>query len=435
MLTDKREDRTEVIYLADSVLTIGAGIAGISTAIELARRGIHVDLVEEKSTTGGHAASYCCKATDRCHKCYACLVADRVNKVKTCSEITTYTDSNVTSLLPAAEGFEAEIKRRVQYIDREKCINCGLCAEVCPKHCIELPNPHAVPREYVIDTARCLNFLGRDCDICIKKCPTSAISFDGKPEVHKITADAIVVATGFVPYDPLQKGTFGYGEFPNVISAIDVEQILQQDGVGGLKLPSAGELAREIAFIQCVGSRYDQVEEDSHTNMYCSRVCCGYALRMANLIMDRNPETKITVFFMDLQHFGKNFDEFVDKCRSQPNFSFVRGIPSKILQNNGNLEIQYEDMTGGGVKIKPFDAVVLSVGMRPQPDNRRLAEMLNIGLDKFGFFSGSGIRNPVGTASDRIYLAGGCRGPKDIGECINEAATVAAEIAEYLKRI
>ncbi|GAF73300.1 unnamed protein product, partial [marine sediment metagenome] len=141
------------------------------------------------------------------------------------------------------------------------------------------------------------------------------------------------------------------------------------------------------------------------------------------------------VFFMDLQHFGKNFDEFVSKCQSQPNFSFVRGIPSKILQNNGKLEIQYEDMIAGGVKRKPFDAVVLSVGMRPQPGNRRLAEMLNIGLDKFGFFSGSDIRNPVSTASDRVYIAGGCQGPKDIGECLNEAATVAAEIAEYFQRI
>jgi len=269
----------------------------------------------------------------------------------------------------------------------------------------------------------------------VKKCPTSAISFEAQSETTELYADAVALATGFIPYDPIQKGTFGYGEFPNVISAIDLEQMLQENGTGGLKLPSNDEPAREVAFIQCVGSRYDQVEDDSHTNIYCSRVCCGYALRMANLILDRAPETQITVFFMDLQHFGKNFDDFVNKCSSLPNLSLVRSIPSGVVQHNGRLELQYEDMIDGGVKRKPFDTVVLSVGMRPNPANRRLAEMLNIELNRFDFFNASGIDHPVATASERVYLVGSCRGPKDIGECVNEAATVAAEIAMQLEKI
>ena len=417
--------------MAGSVLIIGGGIAGISSAIELARQGIKVRLVEEKSTLGGHAASYCCKATDKCHKCYACLVADRVNEVRNCPDVEIYTDSELFEISSAIGGFRAAIKRRPQYLSAEKCISCGLCAEVCPQKCIILPNPQVFPQQYVIDSPRCLNFLGQKCDICVKKCPVEAIGFDAEPEVRKFDVDAVVLATGFVPYDPLQKGTFGYGRFPNVISAIDLERMLQEDGMAGLKLPSTGEIAREVAFIQCVGSRYDQVEDDSHTNIYCSRVCCGYALRMANLILDRAPETQITVFFMDLQHFGKNFDEFVDNCSSQPNFSFIRGIPSKITRRNGKLELQYEDMIEGGVRQKPYDAVVLSVGMRPPSNgaNRRLAEMLDIELDRFGFLRNSGIERPVATASERVYLVGGCRGPKDIGECINEAATVSAEIA------
>ena len=155
---------------------------------------------------------------------------------------------------------------------------------------------------------------------------------------------------------------------------------------------------------------------------------------MANVILDRAPETKITVFFMDLQHFGKNFDEFVDKCSGNPNFEFMRGIPAKATARNGNIELVFEDFAHGGVKSKAFDAVVLSVGMRPRPSNRALAGLLDIGLDQFGFFAGSGNGSSVTTANDRVFRVGTCIGPKNIGECLNEAAAAAGEIADLLER-
>jgi heterodisulfide reductase subunit A2 len=420
--------------LSGKALIIGGGIAGLSAAMELSQRGIEAHVVESKPAIGGHAASYCCKATDRCHKCYACLVTQRISQVKSDPEIKLHPTCEVTAIQYVEKGVSASIFQNPQYIDMEKCISCGLCDQECPQNCIGTANPNSTPREYIMDIARCLNSLGKSCDICEKKCPVDAIDLNCGPVTTQIDADAVVVATGFVPYDPIQKGTFGYGEFPNVISAIDLESTLAQDGTAGLKLPSNGEIAKEVAFIQCVGSRYDKVEDDSHTNIYCSRVCCGYALRMANLIIDRAPETKITVFFMDLQHFGKNFDEFVDKCSHNPNFEFMRGIPAKAAARNGNIELVYEDFAHGGVKSKSFDAVVLSVGMRPSPNNRLLAGMLDIGLDKFGFFAGGRNGSLVTTAKERVFRVGTCLGPKDIGECLNEASAAAGEIADLIER-
>jgi len=419
--------------LAGSALIIGGGIAGISAALELNQRGINASIIESQPILGGHAANYCCKATDQCHKCYACLVADRINQIKQSGKTSIYTRSELNSIQANTSSLTAAVTTRARHIDNDKCISCGLCAEVCPQNCIQMPNPRAVPQEYVVDTARCLNYLGEHCDICVKACPTVAIDMALEPEHRRIVADALVLATGFEPYDPIQKGTFGYSKFPNVISAMDLESLLAENSTSGLKLPSNGEIAGKVAFIQCVGSRYDRVEDDSNTNIYCSRICCGYALRMANLILDRAPDTTITVFFMDLQHFGKNFDEFVDKCSNNPNFEFIRGIPAKAQSRNDSIELVYEDFTGGGVKTKSFDAVVLSVGMRPREQNRALAEMLDIGLDRFGFFAGDN-SSSVSTSSERVFRVGSCSGPKHIGECVNEAATVAEEIAQLLER-
>ena len=126
--------------------------------------------------------------------------------------------------------------------------------------------------------------------------------------------------------------------------------------------------------------------------------------------------------------------ELEDLGPFETNLEFVRGIPAKISQQDAKLELQYEDFAGGGVRNKAFDAVVLSVGMRPRSENRKLAEMLNLGLDRFGFFAGSGLENPVNVA-ESIYCVGGCGGPVSIGECLNEAEAVSGEIVRLLEKV
>jgi heterodisulfide reductase subunit A len=407
-----------------NVLVVGSGISGIASALELANEGVSVYLIEREAVVGGHSASFCCKATDICSKCSACVVFDKVKEAVAHPRISVLTNSKIKRLSGGLGNFRVEIAQQPRYVDQEKCIACGLCTEVCPADPkgIYPPFAEAIPFSYILDEGLCLRFKGERCDLCRGSCPTKAIDFELKPKEQELGVDAIIVATGFDVFDAKEKGSLGYGRYPNVLTGLDLEQVFTREGY--LRLPTNGKQPQNIAFIQCVGSR-----DEGHG--YCSQVCCKYAMKLAGLIKYQDPDARVTIFYIDLQTAGKGFAQFYERYKES--MRFVRGVPVEISQAvSGDLEVRFEDIAQGKVCRDIFDLVVLSVGISPGKNSWDLARVLGINLADDGFFDVRDSFSSNETNVDGIFLAGTCQGPKDIPDSIAHGIAAASKAMQVL---
>ena len=421
MDTNNQEERRRVAV-------IGGGVAGISAALSLAQSGASVDLVEKNFALGGHSYRFTCKAAEQCNKCSVCIVNERLRELANNPLINVHTGSSLTSAAQEEGGpwrlCLSTVPRRV---DPALCIACGLCEDVCPTEpkSISLPQPEAVPLAFCVNENTCLFVKDRSCRECEPVCPTKAVVLEEQPSEKAIEADAVVIATGFAPFDAAKEPQYGYGRLPNVVTAIELEETLRY--AGEPLRPSDGRRAGRIAFVQCVGSR-----ERRTGNSYCSQVCCMYASRLASTIKANWPETDITIFYMDLQTFGKGFTEFIE--RSSEQITFIREMPGSIERepSTGDLVIKVEEKETNKVAERAFDVVVLSVGITPGPDTQKLAEMLDVEIDVHGFFKTADPLNVAATKNSRVFLAGACQGPKDIADSIAQANSCAEKVMVVL---
>jgi heterodisulfide reductase subunit A len=407
-----------------NVLVVGAGISGVASALELANAGVNVYLIEKEAVVGGYSASFCCKATDICSRCSACVVHDKIKEAVTHPQIKLLTNSTIRKLSGELGNFRVGIIQQPRYVDEERCIACGLCTEVCPADpkAIYPPSAEATPFSYILDEGLCLRFKGQRCDLCQKNCPTKAIEFKVRPKEQELSVGAVIVATGFNVFDARVKGCLGYGRYPNVLTGLDLEHVFTHEGY--LRPPTNGKEPKNIAFVQCVGSR-----ETRHG--YCSQVCCKYAMKLAGLIKYQNPDTRVTIFYIDLQTAGKGFAQFYEEYKE--GVRFVRGVPVEILQTvSGELEVKFEDISQGKVCRDTFDLVVLSVGISPGKSTWDLARILGINLADDGFFDKKDLLSPNETNVDGIFVAGACQGPKDIPDSISHGIAAASKAMQVL---
>ncbi len=427
------------------VVIIGGGAAGMAAARALSAAGVGVHIIEKGNFLGGHAIGYTCKATDKCLQCGACSVEKLLKEVVDDKKITVHLSAEVEKV-SYKDGFSLKLKKGPVFIDPEKCNNCGVCYEKTPVAGAVLRGFSKSNQPlYALDINRI-----DECQPLVKLCPEGAIRVDAKASSKTIKADAVILATGFAPFDPARKSTYGYGHLPNVISGLDMERMKREKGT--LVRPSDGLPAKKIAFVQCVGSRDERLG-----NLWCSRVCCAYALRSARSAKHNQPESEITVFYMDIQNIGKEFPMFYETC--QNDFRFVRSIPVDVFPTkDDSLSIRIYDEDGTAVKpvkemqeaapeeagevesavkagqpvYDTFDLLVLSVGITPNPDNLVLADLLNIELDSDGFFKVSDEINATVTKKKGVFVAGTAHQPKTIDASIAQAIKAAGEALKYL---
>jgi len=398
-----------------NVLVIGGGTAGLSAAVELANLGVHVELIEKSKFLGGHAIGYACKAIENtCVKCGACMVEEKLQSAVFHPNINVLAASQVQNI-SQNNRFSANIRQEFLVIDPEKCTNCGLCLNRCPMEGAILQgfskNNHPF---YAVNIKKCLYFKDRSCTICRDECPETAIDLDKKASEHTIEADAVLIAIGFQPFNPKDK-PYGYGRFNNVVTGLDLERMLKQSG--RVKKPSDNKLPQKIAFIQCVGSR------DAKLNhLWCSKVCCGSALRMARLIKERQPKTEIAFFYMDVQTFGKDFELFYREA--QKDIRMIRAIPGDIYEmDDRRLKINFVNNSTHETKEEIVDLVVLSVGITPVEDIGTMSRIFKIGPDESGFLR---------TDHNGVFTAGTVQGPMSIPETIANSGSVAWKIKKYI---
>ncbi len=406
---------------AKKVLVIGGGVAGLAAASELADLDIDVEIVEQSDFPGGHAIQYTCKATDQCVKCGACMVEEKLDRVVNNPKIKMMSGTRVQNV-SKSEDFSVSLLKKPVFINPEKCSNCGICFEKCPEKGAVLKgfSRNHVPF-YAISGEKCRYLKDQSCTICREACPEGAIDLDAGETTLSAHANAVILATGFKPFDPVSK-PYGYGKFKNVVTNLDMERMLRRDG-RAIK-PSNGVEADRIAFIQCVGSR------DAKLNhLWCSKVCCGSALRMAGLVKARQPETQITFFYMDVQTFGRDFDEFYAKI--QKDVRLIRAIPGDIYPaGNDQLQVTFLDNTSSETLQEEFDLVILSVGMTPCQDMQETAETLKLQLAETGFIEQADKGSL--SAEKGIFTTGSVTGPMSIPESIASAGKTAFEVTKYL---
>lgn len=421
-------------------LVIGAGIAGMNTAMDLADEGYKVYLVERSPTIGGHMSQL--DKTFPTMDCSACIITPRMVDVGRKKRIELLTYSEVVDVSGYVGNFEVTIMKKPHYIDQEVCTACGACAEACPvsvgnefelgmgtrKACY-VPFPQAVPGEFTIDMDVCIK-----CGICARPdvCEPDAIRFDDKPEYLTVKVGTIVVATGWDLYDPTELKQYGYGRFPNVIDGLQMERLLSSFGpvLGKPVRPSDQKAPHSIAFQQCVGSR--NFREGG--NKYCSRVCCMYASKQARQYKEKHPEADVYIFYMDIRAFGKGYEEFYESAAENYGISYIRGRIAEVSEDaDHNIIIRAEDtLLQTPIEIK-VDLFVLSTGLEPRADAGKVASLLSIQRSSDGFFMEAHPKlRPVDTLTDGIFIAGVSQGPKDIPDTVAQAKGAASSAAALM---
>ena len=423
------------------VMVIGGGIAGIQASIDLAERGIKVELIEKNACIGGRMAQL--DKTFPTNDCSICILAPKLAECFRHPNITLHTLSEVKNLSGQPEDFNVKIFKKARYVKEDECINCGQCIEKCPmrvddefdmklrkRRAIYIDYVQGVPSIVRIDRENCLFFTKDACRICEKVCEKEAIDFDQKDEELELNVGSIIVATGYDIFDPKSLKSLGYGRYPNVVTALEFERLTCASGPldGHLKRPSDKNDPKKLAFINCVGSR------DIKNNPYCSSCCCMYTTKEAMIAYEHDNEIDTSIFYIDLRAAGKGFREYIQRGCDEYAIKYIKGKVAKILEDDQkNPLIIYEDINTSQVKQLKFDLVILATTMIPKKDAGELAKILGIKINDFNFFKANSYQ-PQKSSKEGIFLCGACREPMDIPTSVIDASGAAAKAAEIVMR-
>jgi len=281
--------------------------------------------------------------------------------------------------------------------------------------------PSLTPEEAMEEAKRCLNCAGcSDCGECAKACQPKAVNYGMKEEIIELHVGAIILATGFDPFNPKLKPEFGYGVYPNVLHGLELERLCSASGPTKGEILIGGKKPKEVVFIHCVGSRDKTVG-----NEYCSRVCCMYTAKQAHLLRDKIPDGLITVLYMDVRAFGKGFEEFYERVQKE-RIIYRRGNPSEVYRKNGKLVVRGEDTLLGEPFELEADLVVLASGLIPRKEDDLLKGILGLEKSSDRFYAEASVLDPIVTGVEGVFLAGCCQGPKDIPDTVAQASGAAS---------
>ncbi|MEJ2211203.1 MAG: CoB--CoM heterodisulfide reductase iron-sulfur subunit A family protein [Anaerolineae bacterium] len=436
------------VGVTPAALIVGGGIAGLEAALDIAEAGYKCYLVERQPSLGGRMAQLN-KTFPRMESAGE-LVTSEMRRAMEHPNVEVLAYSELIGVDGYVGNFRATVRQKPRFVDAERCTSCNKCAEACVlagqvvdefqaglgrRAAVYLPFPEALPATYTVDPAHCLMLTEGACPSpggeaappCALACPEEAIDFGQRERERVVDVGALVIATGYDPFDARRKPEFGYGQYPGVITALEFERMAAANGPTGGRIVvpgpdgAEGREPQHVAFLHCVGSRDKQLG-----NEYCSRVCCMYTAKQANVVLDQLPDARVTVFYMDVRAFTKGGEEFYDRARAR-GVRYRRGNPAEIYRRGDKLVIRVEDtLLRRPVEVE-VDLVVLAVGLEPGAAGEGVAKMLKLSRSGDGFLAEAHPKlRPVDTTSDGVFLAGTCQGPKDIPDTVAQAKAAAS---------
>ncbi|MCY3413880.1 MAG: CoB--CoM heterodisulfide reductase iron-sulfur subunit A family protein [Candidatus Heimdallarchaeota archaeon] len=417
-------------------LIIGAGIAGIQTAIDLGDAGRKVLMIEKQVSIGGTMIQL--SKVFPTLDCASCITTPKMSSAFHHPQVDTKTLCTLKSFKELSDDtFEVDLLQKSRFIHMDKCTGCNECADVCPaivfddgydenmgyKKAVGVPFATALPQKAALDIDNCIL-----CGRCANTCPTEAIDFDMRDEIITLTVGSLVIATGFYE-TPTIKERFGGGRIKNVITAKQMERILAPTGpTQGIFRPSDGMKPWSIAFVQCAGSRDETIGVQ-----YCSAICCMFAIKQAMLLSAAAPLADITIYYMDIRAFGKGHDEFFETAKAM-GINFVKGKVARIEEMENQSVKFFVEVFGDDGQLEHFehDLAILSMGVVPQFDTE-MQKILPVSLNTDKFVREIRLNAEPGlTNIPGVFAVGTATGPKDIVDSIISGSAVAGKIGVWL---
>ena len=434
----------KAVQVEHAAMVVGAGIAGMQAALDLANAGIKTYLIESTPSIGGRMSQL--DKTFPTLDCSQCILTPKMVDVGRAPNIELMTYSEVDAVEGYIGNFDVTIRKKARGVitmaEGEArgivgggCNGCGDCEVVCPvvkpnefevgmkpRKAIYINHPQVVPLLYTIDFNSCIK-----CGLCVTTCgEKKAIDLEAKDEFVKVKVGTAILATGFDIFPIEKKTEWGYKQYENVVTSLEFERLICASGPTGGHLirPSDGETPKKVAFVLCAGSR----DNTGNGKPYCSRFCCMYSLKHAHQIIEKIPGCTPYLFYMDIRSFGKAYEEFYYRIQDEGG-KFIRGRVANILEDPAtkNLHVYADDTLLNRPVDMEVDLVVLAAAVQPMEDTTRTRKLFGVSCSMDGWLLEAHPKlNPCGTTTAGVFLAGVCQGPKDIPDTVASAEGAAS---------
>jgi len=412
---------------AKPILVIGGGIAGITAALEAAEVGYEVILVEQEAYLGGRVARMYQYFPKMCPP--TCGLEINTRRIRQNPNITVHTLASVAAVSGSAGAFQVKITQAPRYVTGACSLDDSMLADLSSERpdafnlgmgktkAVYRPFDMAYPSHYVVDKDALSD---ADAKTLLEACPEGAIDLDMKEKTIGVEVGAIVVATGWSPYDASKLSNLGFGACPNVITNVMVERMASSEGPTGGQIlrPSDNQPAQNVAFVQCAGSR------DENHLPYCSGVCCIGSLKQIRYLRGKQENAKATMFYIDIRTLGRQEKFYFDLLEDSA-VNFTKGKVAKITEDAAthDLVLDVED-TIEGVKLQErFDLVVLATGV--VPNTEAIKPLANLAFDDYGFIARD-------SSVEGIYAAGCVKRPCDVTRTTKDATGAALKAIQSL---
>ncbi len=414
---------------ANTILVVGGGISGLTAATEAAEAGYDVVMIEKTPYLGGRVSKMNKYFPKLCPP--SCGLEINYRRIKFNPKIIYYTLAEIERIEGTAGNFNVSVQLNPRYVN-DKCVACNECVDACPvevpndynagmdkRKAIYLPSEQSFPFQYAIDTGACKK---AECGKCEEICKYDAIDINMKPEVVEVNAGAIILATGWNPYDATKIDNLGFGTSPNIITNVMMERLASGTGPTGGKLlrPSDGKEVKSVAFVQCAGSR-----DENHLE-FCSAVCCMASLKQATYVREQYPDSKATMFYIDVRTPGTAYERFLNKIKEDENVTLVKGKVAKVETDpSGDIIVTAEDILAGGKVRTQVDLCVLATGMAPAVGSVKLPDTVKI--NENGFIAPGGDEHG-------IFAVGCSKNPADVAKSVQDATAAALKAIQTIRR-
>jgi quinone-modifying oxidoreductase subunit QmoA len=411
--------------ISSDLLVVGAGIAGITAALEAAETGLSVIIVEKNPYIGGRVTQFNHYFPKLCPP--SCGLEINIRRLRNNPSIKLFTLAEVQDIAEDSGKKKVNLKLKPRFVN-DMCTVCGECVEVCPEKrpnefnysmdetkSIYIPHQNAYPTKYVIDPDTCK---GTSCNLCVEACKYDAINLNDSEKNIEITASSVIWTTGWKPYDANKLDILGFGVFPDVVTNVMMERLAAPNGPtnGKILRPSTNEPVKSIAFVQCAGSR-----DENHLE-YCSSICCMASLKQAQYIREQHPDAEIHIHYIDIRAYGL-YEDFYNNVTKDDKVYFHRGKVAKVIKDpsSDDLIVEAEDSITGNLMQNKVEMVVLATGMEP---TTKEIPVKNLTVDGNGFLV---------SGNNGIIGCGVSTEPKDVASVVQEATGAVLKAIQIIK--